>query len=150
MGVAAGLPRRARLDSFLRDLDDLPPAVLAAMGARAVALCRLAARRTGDELRHHEGVVRPALVALLTRRSSLRYGHPVLRRGSALERPQRLETRIDPLLATAACSGVQVCAAVRTEPAAIVATKRSRRQREDHRFANERSEIDLVAMIEAE
>jgi len=57
---------------LLRDLDDLTPAVLPAMPAGAMPLRGLAAGGTSDVLRHDERVVRAALVALLTRRSSLR------------------------------------------------------------------------------
>jgi hypothetical protein len=79
MGFAADAPRETRLGSFLRNLDDLPSAVLSAVRAGSMALRRLAAVRAGDGLRDDEGIVRAALVALLTRRSSLRYGHPILR-----------------------------------------------------------------------
>jgi hypothetical protein len=72
--------------SVLRDLDDLTAAVLPTVRAGPMPLRGLAAVRTGDELRHRERVVGATLVALLVRRSSLRYGHWDLRSGAAIDR----------------------------------------------------------------
>ena len=61
--------------STLGRLDDLAPAIRAAVGARAVTLRRLAALRAGDDVRGGERVVRAALVAFARRGAALGNGH---------------------------------------------------------------------------
>ena len=72
--------RRSRTRAQPPRLDDLAPAIRPAMRARAMAQRRLAALRTGDDVRRGERVVRATLVAL----RSPRYG--------AWERPSRVSS----------------------------------------------------------
>jgi hypothetical protein len=72
--------------SVLRDLDDLTAAVLPTVRASPMPLHGLAAVRTGDGLRCRQRIVSAALVALLMRSSSFRYGHSDLRSSAAIDR----------------------------------------------------------------
>src|SRR5207247_6355456 len=71
-------PAARRRGSAFPGLDDLAPAVGAAVRARPVAQGRLATLRAGDHVRRRERVVRAPLVALARRGPALGYGHAVL------------------------------------------------------------------------
>src|ERR1700676_3387582 len=80
-------------------------------------------------------------------------GGPRLIRPADLDRMQDTKTRVrDPrpraLDCATAIAFVQICAASRTQPAAILAAQRPRRQREQHLFANQWGQIDLFSLVE--
>src|SRR5262249_14591237 len=120
---------RGELRSGLFDVDDLASAIGAAVRTGPVAQRRFTALRARDDVRRGERVVRPALVALRSRRAAFRYGHPaiLLRAGSlvARERAQRRQARIGGDAGrTPARAGVEVGTTARAEPATGLATQR--------------------------
>src|SRR3989441_4409901 len=146
-------PAAPRPGSAFPGLDDLAPAVRAAVRARPVAQGRLTTLRAGDHVRRREGVVRAPLVALARRGPALGYGHAVVLLCPAslpAQREQHREARIGRRGGAAAGAGVQVRAAVRTETAARLPTQRARGQRQDDLLVHEGRQIDLVALVVAE
>src|SRR3989441_7685102 len=146
-------PAAPRPGSAFPGLDDLAPAVRAAVRARPVAQGRLTTLRAGDHVRRREGVVRASLVALARRGPALGYGHAVVLLCPAslpAQREQHREARIGRRGGAAAGAGVQVRAAARAKTAAGLSTQRARGQREDDLFVHEGRQIDLVALVVAE
>src|SRR6476660_9536023 len=110
--TAGALALDGRYASGLLDVDDLAPAVLAAMRTGTVSQHRLRAARTRDPARRPERIVCPPLVAFRARGASLRNRHAkppaaLTRRGrsSACGAPRAGDRRSRRSRRTARCCG---------------------------------------------
>src|ERR1700692_559058 len=64
------------------------------------------------------------------------------------KRPDCFQPRIEDFLAAITRAAILIHAAMRTETAAILLTKWTRRQREQHLLANQRAQIHFVALVQ--
>src|SRR5262249_46780036 len=155
-------------ESALFDGQRLPAAIKAAARASSMGKDRLAAFRAAGKLRRRQSVVRTAFVFFGFRSPSLRNRHGLVYpffsfRARGRKDMRKLEgllmhfhvaedrhPRIGVRAVAAAVALVQIDAAARAQPAAVLVAERPCRQRQQDLLADERLEIQLFAAVEAQ